>query len=755
MFALFDDRPGASDAYDSMVDVASRHNETLFGEHFQLAVDGVTKLMMSGLELGLNLRQVEAAWVKIMMEQEKEFGPASPRGCFALNTELDLNHEKARWIPYNTEKDQFFMVKTMLNQLLGEAHRSAAWELRYPVMAKEKKKPTEQWAEGQPREATIRFVMGKAPLLFFADAPLTADLQQKIQTTNLAQQLSAGAVPDLFEKIYPVNQWFDNSILTPGGVPFMAVYLTESNSQSLDLADPRMNIYTLGVHNSGEATQPALPARLGGSFAHALNDGLPVKELLTSVWSSVLAADSQRGVIYPEQGRITRGEEKYQLKPLAVENPFLAVGFQHDGCKAIADMLGQSQQVEKFEFNSAEMKALLEAAKKIGCKVNSLFMLAMLAMSGIAPVTSVAPNEKNFIDKKGKKRRERIQVITLGNKVAYDSPQFAALTQWAQRPGSTTSLNELMASPLFADFPQQLSHDLLNHLAVYEAQINLAQQHEIGTLTYNAQLADKQRANLEAIIGYFSPHIVALTMPLMQFSTLGAEPNLAKGALNWHFESACNKTVTDTVGMLGSQLTLKEFLDNPFGMFDVWQFVFKRNRFLATQILSQLKWGNKYSSRVKNWLKYLAKDTERITSSPNSDLEENAINTAPIKLGGKHFASIHAALAEAGRDSNVLQDAMTFINELLTITAELMQNQTYGQNTKKDFTELLQAHDYKNLMQVVVMTEALAYVMLVQNGQGDSPEATLLAATCNVHKQRNDRLIAAMVQPYSNSRRVQ
>lgn len=103
-------------SYDLTANLAASESGFLRGA-LQPIVDATTKSILAALEAGQKLSSDgEEAWVKIMMEQEKGLGSASPRGCYPIRTQLDLNHENASWQAPSDAKDPLYLVKNMLNQ---------------------------------------------------------------------------------------------------------------------------------------------------------------------------------------------------------------------------------------------------------------------------------------------------------------------------------------------------------------------------------------------------------------------------------------------------------------------------------------------------------------------------------------------------------------------------------------------------------------------------------------------------------------
>jgi hypothetical protein len=736
MGIFYDDKgPGAATSYEIAASLAAV-KPSFFGDALRPVVDRTTKSILTALEFKHKLSgNKEEAWVKIMLEQEKGLGSASPRGCFPIRSELDLNHVNTLWHGPGEKRDSLYLVKNMLNQILDEGKKSAEWELRYPTVQQGK------WQENlEKRQPMVRLVIGRPPPLFFVDVQHNDQMQRALNDSKLLREICEGRIPEAFKPaIKPVSEWFAD---TPNKTPYLALWMSDSDQSSFHLSDPRMNFMSLRVHNSMSDAQPMLPFKLNGMFAHALIDGVPAEARMATIWESALSTDSGRGVRHEEQGRITDPEIIQQTaEEVKPENPFRKGAFKYAGCEKFARALNIDEVSEKIGFDDVEMKALLKASKLLGCKPSSLFMLGLMGISGTAPVTSVATREKEYSDKDAKKRKKRIQVTTFGNKLAFDSAQFRVLANWARNPQKNVSLDQLLKEKVFQAFPQQLSKDLFQHVGLYETLVKLAQEHDLGSLSHGAAIADKRRVALEQLIGMFSPHIGSLLTPQMQFSSLGSEPTIGNGALHWEFESACSETVVNTFGLIGNELSFREFLDNPIGLFDVWQLYVQRNDSLPLELLNFTFSNGLLQPRLVEWLQRL------VAQKKSKDNSAELIRSIPIEVGGVQFKSIHHALAEAGRNGAVMKDVMSFLNDLLSFTADFMVSSINKAGMQIKFQTLLQAQAHLTMRQAMVMTEGLTYTLLQQNGFGKTEEAETLREWADFHKQECWRLVAAIVPP--------
>lgn len=725
-------------SYDLTANLAASESGFLRGA-LQPIVDATTKSILAALEAGQKLSSDdEEAWVKIMMEQEKGLGSASPRGCYPIRTQLNLNHENARWQSPIDAKDPLYLVKNMLNQILDEGRKSLEWELRYPTVKAGK------WQENlEKRRSMVRLVIGRPPPLHFVDVEHTDVMQKALNDTKLLREICEGRIPEILKPVVkPVSEWFAD---TPNTTPYLAIWMSDSDQSSFVMRDPRMNLMSLRVHNSEHDTEPMLPFELNGVFAHALTDGEPAKQRITAIWNSVLASDPKRGVQYQEQGRIVPPEKtESTTEKVKPENPFRKGAFKYPGCEKFALSINIDEIVDKLSFDEQELQALLASAKLLGCKPNSLFMLGLMGVSGAAPVTSVATKKKEYEDirsGKPKKRRKRIQLTTFGNRPIYDSAQFVALANWTRNSQNNLSLDALFQTDVFQKNPNQLSIDLFQHIGLYESLIQLAQEHDLGFLTNSAKLADRRRVALEELIGLFSPHIIALVRPQMQFSTLGAIPAVGNGALHWEFESACSETVVNTFGLIGTELSLRRFLDNPIGLFDAWQLYIQRNGLSLIELLDFTMRNGFLGTDGIVWLRKLVSD---LGQKPNiSEL----IKTTPLEIEGHEFASVHHALAEAGRNGTVMKAVMKFLDDLLGFTADYLQSSANQAGIKKKLVAALEIQVNLTLYQVVMMTESIAYTLLQQNGLGSTQEAAVLKKHCESHKSQYQNVLAELAVP--------
>ncbi len=729
-------KPGAASSYDLVASLAAVKSGFV-GDALRPMVDRTTKSILTALELGQKIsNSPEEAWVKIMLEQERGLGSASPRGCYPIRTELDLKHPNALWHKSDEKRDSLYLVKNMLNQILDEGKKSAEWELRYPTVKQG------QWQENlEKRRPMVRLIIGKVPALFFVDIEQTDAVQKALNDSKNLREICEGRIPyQIKPALKPVSEWF---VSTPNATPYLALWVSDSDQSNFQLHDPRMNFMSLRVHNSMSDSQPMLPFQLNGIFAHAATDGVPAEERMARIWASALSSDLKRGVRHEEQNQNIIAPEKIEhiTEPVKPENPFRKVGFKYAGCEKFARALNIDEVTEKIKFDDGEMKALLKAAKLLGCKPNSLFMLGLMGISGAAPVTSVATKEQQYADKNGKKRRKRIQLVTFGNKLIYDSAQFKLLANWARNPQKRTSLNQLLQAEVFQAFPNQLSKDLFQHVGLYESLIALSQEHDLGFLTHSAKLADRRREVLEELIGMFSPHIIALVRPQMQFSTLGAEPAIGKGALQWEFESACSETVVNTFGLIGKAFSFREFLDNPIGLFDVWQLYLRRNDFLPLELLNFTFRNGLLQPQVAEWLRRL------VEARKSKEGSAELIRSIPIEVGGVQFKSIHHALAEAGRNSAVMRDVMSFLNDLLGFTADYMASSLNKAGMQRQFETLLQAQAHLTMREAMIMTEGLTYTLLQQNGFGQTAEADALEYWADFHKSECQLLVNELIPP--------